>query len=148
MQLWQLIIVVLFAVYSVVGFTVGFRKTYYKKNPFGLSPYLNPIGAFVWADAVVFSVFFFAASVIALLARNFTLFLLIYSVFWMVRSIGEQAYWFLEQFAVNHRNPPHTLKGSKIFHGGSIWVYYQIFWQCVSVVAIISTVYLFVALFS
>lgn len=147
MYLWQNIIVILFAVYSLGGFFLGFRKTYYKKNPFGLTPFLNFLGAFVWADGVVFGLFFFLTSLFAIVVQNFLLFCLVYSVFWVIRSLGEQSYWFHEQFTLHHKNPPHTLKMSKFYPGESIWVHYQIFWQCISVISIISSVYFFVQLF-
>lgn len=143
MHTWQLTILIFVLCYSVVGFILGFRNTYFKKNPFGLAPYLNPLGAFVWADAVVFSAFFALSSLLALFLGNFILFCLVVSVFWVIRSIGEQIYWFLEQFAEKHKNKPRDLKMSKYFPGESIYIYYQIFWQCISVVAIIASVYFF-----
>lgn len=139
----QTIIIVLFGVYSLLGFFLGLKNTRFKKNPYGLTPWLNPMGAFVWTDAVTFGAFFFLASVISYILQDFTLLLLIYSVFWVVRSVGESFYWFLEQFAEKHKNKPENLKGHKFFPGESIYIHYQIFWQCVSVVSIIASVYLF-----
>lgn len=148
MYFWQFFILLFVTAYSLAAFFLGFRNTYSKKNPYGLATLFNPLGAFVWVDAVVFGAFFFFASLISIIAGNFILFCVVYSVFWVIRSVGEQIYWFFEQFAQKHRNPPQTLKMSRFFPGESIWVYYQIFWQCVSVAAIILSVYFFHLLLS
>ncbi len=141
--MFQNLFLVGFLLYSLSGFFVGFRNTHSKKNPYGLSRLFYPIGAFVWADAVIFGLFFSLACVISLFLQNFTLFILTYSLFWTVRSLGEQFYWFLEQFSTTHRNPEHTLWVSKFFPRNSSWIAMQVFWQCISVVSIISTVLAF-----
>ncbi len=143
MQLWQTLALGIILLYSLTSIVLGHINLYKRKNPFGLAPFFNLIGVFVWADAVVFGIFFAIAALAAFILGNILLFLLIYSVFWVIRSIGEQVYWFLEQFAQNHRNSPTSLKMSKFYHGESIYIHYQIFWQCISAVAIISSVYFF-----
>lgn len=127
-------------IYSTVGFGFGIGK---RKNPFGLCKYYNPLGAFVWIDVVVFGLFFSLVSLLCLIFGQWVLFWVVFSVFWVVRSIGEQIYWFLEQFASKHRNSPHTLWPHKWFKGEETWIVMQIFWQCISVVSIISSVYFF-----
>lgn len=143
MNIWQGILVTLVAIYSLAGFLLGYRHTKIRNNPYGLSKWFNPISAYVWADAVVFGLFFFLVSIISLILRDLILFLLVFSVFWTVRSIGESVYWFLEQFAVNHRNPEHTLWVSRWFPRNSSWIANQIINQCITVLGIISSVYLF-----
>lgn len=145
--LYSAILLMVF-LYSLLAIAVGYENLYRKKNPFGLTPYFTLLGVFVWADSIVFGVFFALSSLICLVLANFTLFLLVYSVFWVIRSIGEQIYWFLEQFAQDHRNLPASLKMSKFYKGESIYIHYQILWQCVSVIAIISSVYFFYQLLS
>lgn len=132
-----------FLLYSFFGFFVGFKNTSFNKNPYGHSQIFYPLGAFVWADVVVFGLFFSLTCVISLFLQNFTLFVLTYSLFWTVRSIGEQFYWFLEQFSTTHRNPEHTLWISKFFPKNSSWIAMQIFWQCISVASILSTIWSF-----
>lgn len=139
----QNIFIVAFGIYSLSCFLLGFRQVYIKKNPYGLARWFSFLGAFVWTDAVTFGAFFFFASIISLILQDFILFLLIFFVFWAVRSIGETIYWFLEQFANPHKNKPETLQGHTFFPGDSIYIHYQIFWQCVSVISIIASVYLF-----
>lgn len=131
----------LVALYSFISFILGIRQ---RKNPFGLSPFFGPIGSFVWVDNFIFGLFFAIVSVFCFLTSQWILFWLIFSVFWLIRSIGEQIYWFLEQFAHKHRNPPKTLWPHKWFRGEEVWIVMQIFWQCVSVIALIATVYFFV----
>lgn len=139
MIFWQNFFVVLWGVYALSGFLMGIKN---KKNPFGLCNIFNPLGAFVWIDAVVFGLFFLMTSVFCLLSNQWVLFLLIISVFWTIRSLGEVLYWFLEQFATNHRNPPHTLWPYKWFKGEEVWIVMQIFWQVISVIFIVATIYL------
>jgi len=143
MSTWQFILVIFVAVYSIIAFLKGYSETHIKDNPYGLSKWFNPLSAFVWADAVIFGIFFFFVSAFCLIIQDFILFLLVISVFWTVRSIGEQIYWFLEQFAVNHRNPEHTLWMNKWFHRDSVWIANQIYNQCLSVIGIIASAYLF-----
>ncbi len=143
MNIWQGILLVFVAIYSFTAFLKGYRQTKIKNNPYGLSKWFNPLGSFVWADAVIFGIFFFCVSIISFAFRDFILFLLIFSVFWTVRSIGEQLYWFHEQFAVNHRNPEHTLWMHRWFPRNSSWIANQIFNQCLSVIGIILSAYLF-----
>ena len=143
MNIWQISIVIFVAIYSLTGFLLGYRQTKVKKNPYGLSLWFSPISSFVWADAVIFGLFFFLVSVLSLILQDFILFLLIFSVFWTVRSIGESFYWFHEQFAVTHRNPEHTLWTSKWFPRNSSWIANQIINQCITVIGTISSVFLF-----
>lgn len=140
MVFWQSYIVVLWGVYAFCGFLLGLKN---KKNSFGLCNVFNPLGAFVWIDAIVFGLFFFLVSIFCLLLNQWIIFLLIISVFWMIRSLGEVLYWFLEQFAVKHRNPPHTLWPYEWFKGEEVWIVMQIFWQCIAVVGIVTSVVLF-----
>lgn len=126
--------------YSLSALLLGIK---HRKNPFGLTPQFNLISAFVWVDTIVFGAFFVLVSVLCLLVQDFVLFLLIFSVFWTIRSIGEQMYWFHEQFTLKHRNPPSTLWPSKFFNGEEVWIVMQIVLQCISVISIISSVYLF-----
>ena len=130
----------IFLLYSLSALILGLKN---KKNPFGLTPQFNLISAFVWVDTIVFGAFFALASLLCLILQDFILFLLIFSVFWTIRSIGEQMYWFNEQFALKHKNPPHTLWPSKFFKGEEVWIVMQIVLQCISVISLISSVFLF-----
>jgi len=127
-------------VYSLVAFIIGFigiRKSRY--NAFGGNFFLNIVGAFVWADAAIFGIFWGVLSLILALLDQTTLFLLFLSIFWIVRSLGEILYWMHEQFTVNKRN--HTLPWSQFFQDDSILFVYQIFWQCIMVISILLTIY-------
>lgn len=135
-----------FLVYSLLGFVIGFKNTFFRKNPYGHSQIFYLLGAFVWADSLVFGLFFALVSLVCLVLQNFALFVLSFSLFWAIRSIGEQFYWFLEQFSTVHKNPEHTLWVSRIFPRNSSWIALQTFWQCVSVVSIVSTVWAFFTL--
>ena len=138
MQIWQILIVTFFGGFSLIGFLLGTRQCL-KNNPYGLTYPFNIIGAFVWADTVVFGAFWTLVCLVSLALSNWLLFLLFVSLFWLVRSVGETLYWFNQQFSSRNRNPAHTLWISKIFPGDSSWVAMQIFWQCTTVVTLITS---------
>jgi hypothetical protein len=141
MQLWQKVIILVYAFFSLFGLVKGYLETKNKKNAYGDSLILYLIGAFVWADAVVFGIFWIFVSVTVLLLDSWALFLLIISVFWLVRSVGETIYWFNQQFSKINRNPPENYLIYKIFQNDSVWFVYQIFWQCMTVVSIVASIY-------
>lgn len=138
MEIFTQVFLIGFLMYSLASFTQGVRN---RAKPFGLSRFYNLNGSFVWIDNTVFGLFFVLVCAFCLFTSQFILFWLIFSLFWAVRAIGEQIYWFLEQFAVTHRNKPATLWPYRWFKGEETWVVMQIFWQCVSVVAIVSSIY-------
>ncbi len=138
----QALVVSSYGFFALSGFFRGLHQCIKKKNPYGLTYPYNLIGAFVWADTVVFGLFWSIASFVSIILNSWLLFLLTFSVFWLIRSIGETIYWFNQQFAVRDRNPYHTLILSKIFPGDSSWVALQIIWQCIAVATTISSIYL------
>jgi hypothetical protein len=77
MQLWQKVIILVYAFFSLFGLVKGYLETKNKKNAYGDSLILYLIGAFVWADAVVFGIFWIFVSVTVLLLDSWVLFLLI-----------------------------------------------------------------------
>ncbi len=134
--------IVIYGTISLLIFIKGFFESAKKKNPFGETPFLSWAGVFVWGDAVIFGLFWFLSSLVCYFLKDWILFLLIISVFWVVRSLGETIYWLNQQFSAINRNPPEKLLGYRFFKNDSIWFVYQIFWQCITVVSIISTIYL------
>ncbi len=142
MEIWQVILVFVFGLFSFSGFLLGLQNCTRKKNPYGLTYPFNIIGAFVWADTVIFGLFWTLVALIVLSLSDWFLFLITLSIFWFVRSLGETIYWFNQQFAVKNRNPAHTLWISRIFPGDSSWIALQIFWQCVAVTTSISSIFL------
>jgi hypothetical protein len=131
----------LFALFNFFVFCKSFYECKYKKNALGWTAWLNPIGAFVWGDAVVFSAFWVLVSLVVWRLNDWLLFLLIVALFWLVRSIGETIYWFNQQFSLIDRNPPKKMIGYSIFHNDSIWFVYQIIWQCVTVISLVLSLY-------
>jgi hypothetical protein len=142
MEKWQYIFVFIFGLISLLISLKGFKESSSKNNSFGLTPYLLPFGIFVWGDAVIFGFFWLLVSSITLLLNDWILFLLIISVFWVVRSFGETIYWFNQQFSKINRNPPEKFWLFKYFHNDSVWFIHQIIWQCIAVISIIITIYL------
>lgn len=141
MNIFHQTIIFAYGLVSFLAFLKGLYDTRNKKNAFGLTPYLSILGIFVWGDAVVFGLFWTLISIISLFLKDWYLFLLIISVFWLVRSLGETIYWLNQQFSKINRNPPEKLFGYFFFQNDSIWFAYQIYWQCVTIVSVVFTIY-------
>lgn len=144
MNIQQQAVIFVYGLINLLVFIRGFYESKNNKNAYGLTPYLCILGIFAWGDAVVFGFFWVTASIISFLLKDWYLFLLIISVFWVVRSIGETIYWFNQQFStkVYDWNKPENLSWHSVFHNDSIWFIYQITWQCFTVVSIILSIYL------
>jgi hypothetical protein len=142
MALWQQIIIVSFGLLNIGFFIKGYYEITKKKNAFGLTNYLLFLGVFVWGDIFVLGPFWMLVSLVTLLLQDWYLFLLIISVFWVVRSFGEVMYWLNEQFSGKNRNLPHTLRFHKIFQSEAVWFIYQLIWQCMLVMSITATLFL------
>lgn len=110
-----------------------------KHKSFTVEPWLFCTGSFVWADVLVFSPFWICVSLLAIFLNSWLFFLVVISVFWLVRSAGEVLYWFLEQFTGHQRNKAHDLIGYNLVKSEAIYFVYQIFWQCILVLTIITT---------
>jgi hypothetical protein len=138
----QTFIISIFGTISFFTAIKGFFESFFKNNPFGQYFPLFFLGIFVWADAVILGLFWSLISLTCLLLNDWILFLLIISLFWVIRSLGEIIYWLNQQFSPIIRNPPKNLMGYKFFHNDSIWFVYQVFWQCAMIVSIVSSIYL------
>lgn len=139
----SIVFIIVFGIGSFLLTIKAYQECKHKKNSFGLTPKVcNIYGSFVWADHLIFGLFWTGVSLLCILLNDWILFLLIVSVFWLVRSIGETTYWFLQQFAPRSGNEPERLWVSRIVHNDAAWFVHQIFWQCVSVAAIITTIFL------
>ncbi len=139
MQNLLLIFVFLFSVLSSV-------KAYFackSKSTILARPWkaCEPFGSFVWADHIIIGPFWILASFFCFVLQDFTLFLLIVSVFWLIRSGGETFYWFLQQFHPRVGNEPEQFWINKHVPGEAVWFLHQIFWQCISVVALICSAF-------
>jgi len=141
MSYFQKILIVVYGVMSFLCCLKGFNECYKKKNAFGETPLLYPFGMFVWGDTVVFGIFWILVTVVVLLLNDWVLFLLIVSIFWVVRSLGESIYWINQQFSKLNRNPPEKFWFYKYFKNDSVHYVNQIFWQCVTVISIVFTIY-------
>lgn len=142
MNPYQFIFVTFYGLLALLFTLRAIYEVTRKHNPFGLTPWLLPYGIFVWGDGVILGTFWFVISVVSLLLKNWYLFLLFISSFWFIRSLGETIYWLSEQFSTKNRNPPETLFGYKLFKNDSIWFVYQTFYQCLTVITLVITIYL------
>ena len=137
----QINIISIFGIISLLTAIKGFYESSVKNNPFGLTYPLFPFGIFVWGDAAVLGLFWSLVSLVCFLLNDWILFLLIISLYWFVRSFGEIIYWLNQQFSPIIRNLPKK-SGYKFFRNDSIWFINQLYWQCVMIVSIVSTIYL------
>lgn len=143
MELWQQLLIGGYSLLAGILGVYSYRQCKTKKNSFGDTSLLYAaFGAFVYADMVVFGLFFALVGLLTILLQDFLLFLLIISVFWLIRSLGETIYWFLQQFMPRRGNQPEKFRIHKIFHNDSVWFVLQIYWQCITVLSIIATIYL------
>lgn len=144
MTTWQQALILFFALVSLLSFLKGIYESKNKKNAYGLiGSWLMPWGIIAWGDAVVFGPFWVIVSTAVLILNDWYLFLLIVSVFWVVRSLGETIYWFNQQFSskIYEWNKPENLPWHNIFHDDSVWYIHQILWQCAAVISIIASIY-------
>jgi hypothetical protein len=143
MEDWQKLIIAVFTAYSIAAFIQGVRESYKGKNTHGSSALYAFTGAFVWADAVAFGLFWTLASIFAYYRQDWILFLLFLSVFWTVRAWGEATFFFNQQFSKKVLVKPKNMRLTyKFFQNDSVWFVRQVQWQCVMVIGIIATIYL------
>lgn len=140
MQNWQALFLLAYASTSLFLAVKGFYESSKKGNAFG-TVHSFTMGAYVWGDAVVFGAFWFLVSIVTLLLSDWVLFWLIFSLFWVVRSFGETIYWFNEQHAVKKRVNIKKKYLYKYFHNDSVLFIYQIIQQCITVVALVASIY-------
>lgn len=142
MQTWQFIVIGIFWAYATLAFFRAIRQVIEHSNPFGLATPFILTGSFVWGDAVIFGLFWNVVIAFVLIHQDWFLMLLVYSVFWFFRSIGETIYWLNQQFSSINRNPPEKFAHFAIFKGDSAWFINQIIYQCLSVITGITSLYL------
>jgi|GEM_PF-476719 len=143
MNLSEKYAVVIYGIFSLMVFIKGVHQAIIKKNPYGQTTFIFWMGIFVWGDAVVLGLFWFLISLVSYLLKDWYLFLLVISVYWTVRSLGETIYWLNHQFALkDNSNFYKGLMGYGFFKSNAILFVYQVFLQCITVVSIIATIYL------
>jgi hypothetical protein len=133
----------IYSVLVIVGlltFVFSYLKSK-KGESFVVTNYLFFLGIFVWGDGLIFGPLWSIAGVFFGLQNDLTGLLVFISVFWLVRSYGEVMYWMQEQFVKNHRNDCKKMIGYSIVKNESIYFLYQIVWQSVMIISIISTIY-------
>lgn len=133
-------ILVFLAIFAGIATYFGLRNSAQKKNSFGLTPLLSPLGIFVWGDAITIGPFWLGVAALAYITQEPHLLYLCISLFWLVRAHGEVQYWLHEQFVSKHRNAPSSLLFNSLFQDQAVWFGYQTFWQCVMVFAGVASV--------
>lgn len=107
------------------------------------------VGAYVWEDVIVFAPLFLAMALLTLLTQDLRIGLLCFLVFWVVRSLGETVYFFLEQF-LEPKVMPHNIRRqlemvSNMFGGiatQKAYILMQIMFQTVTVTGVVCIILL------
>lgn len=141
MLLREQIVLISFILFSIFGFFLGLYKSYKHKAAFEINHYFLPLGVFAYGDFVIFGPFWIIVSLFALITQSWIFFCFIYSIFWVVRSVGETIYWFNQQFSTIVHYKANAFWPYKIFQNDSVWFIYQIIMQCITVVSIIASLY-------
>jgi hypothetical protein len=144
--MWLRVLFLLVALLCLALFFLAYRHVRHSNETYGFIHFWGiAVGAFVWEDLMIFSLFFMIASSLVAVLRNLRLGLLLLVSFWMVRSAGETLYFFLQQFhrpehpphnIAEHFAPLHWLFGR--ISAQKCFIIMQIFWQTILVVAIAS----------
>ena len=110
-----------------------------------------PLGAFVWEDLLIFSIANAIACLFVTFIKDFRYIFIYFLSFWLVRSIGETFYWFLQQFSVNTLYPHDQYSWNRnriielLFGELSNQKYFiinQISWQIVTVFCICGFIFI------
>lgn len=139
---WQKIIVTIYGLFALVTFIKSLYECAWKNNNYQDVLLIWAFGAFVWADGVVFGLFWFFTALFSLVVDSWILFLLVLSVFWAVRTLGESIFFFNMQFHPLEKYPPKYFAIHKHFHNESVFFAFQVAWHCVTVVCIVLSIYL------
>lgn len=138
-----------------IAFLVGIIVSYYQirfqsgKIQF-IYRWAFPVGSFVWEDLFIFSLYGLFATLVTLITQQLRLGLLFFIVFWLVRSIGETMYFFLQQF-IQPKHAPHYLDNihfivlRRLFGPLSkqqCYIIMQIVFQVITMIALVSLVVL------
>ena len=83
--------------------------------------YFKTIGIYVWGDALIFVPFHIIIFIFSLISLPFGL--LLWAVFFSIRSLGEITYWFLQQFSDRSYRPYDF--GFKHLDNHAVYIFYQ-----------------------
>ncbi|MFA5136182.1 MAG: hypothetical protein WC489_02215 [Patescibacteria group bacterium] len=135
-------IITVFLIVNLFICLKSYQESRYRKNVYGTTPFLYLLGIFVWGDGIIIGLFWCLASLVVFFANDLYLYAVFVSYFWVVRSFGEIIYWLNQQFSSKDRNPAKKTLIHTIFPYDSYLFAYQVFWQCVLVLALIASVYI------
>jgi len=142
MLIWQKLIILIYCLFSLGVFLKSLYECAWKRNNYQDVLLLWAVGGFVWADGVVYGLFWFLTSLVCLVLGNWALFLLTVSVYWAVRTAGESFFFFNMQFQPLEKYPPKYFALYKHFHNESVYFAFQVTWHCVTAICIVLSIYL------
>lgn len=138
------------ALLYVCLFLLAIQKVRGSGDKFGFIYFWGPlVGAFVWEDVLIFAPAFLVMTLITLFTRDLRIGLLLFLIFWIVRSSGETLYFFLEQFFEPTHEPHDIRRHVQIIQkmlGGiclqKTYIIMQVLFQVLDIAAISATVLL------
>ena len=145
MQDWQQLVIIGYILLGLLGTYIGYRKSRFEKDYYRSFVGIFAIyGAFVWADIILFGIFWAIFGLVAIILKSWIFFLLSLSLFWLVRGLGETIYWFNQQFSTFDPTLIHKRGIFKIFDNDKYTSRFmmQVFSQCITVASALATIYL------
>ena len=98
--------------------------------------YINKFGVYVWGDAIVFIPFHLIVFLFSLISLRFAL--LIWAIFFSIRSLGEIMFWFLQQFSDRSYRPDDF--GFCKLDNNAIYILYQTLMTVQATVSIVAAI--------
>lgn len=106
----MMLFIALYTTLHLILFLASYFKI--KNNNLGTLDFIYkfsfPFGAFVWEDLLIFSLFNLGIIIAILAFKDLRIGLVLFIVFWIVRSTGETIYFFLQQF-IQPKHHPHFI---------------------------------------
>jgi hypothetical protein len=129
----QIIFYTILASISVLVFFLGLKNSQ-KGNFYNETFLLNPLGIFVWGDALILGPFWLVSSFIFIFICPLNV-LRYYLLFWAIRSFFEVIYWLNHQAVKDDYNPPMFRK-IKWLKANESAILYQLMNSCQFILAL------------
>ncbi|MDD3648410.1 MAG: hypothetical protein PHS44_08005 [Candidatus Dojkabacteria bacterium] len=140
------------AVLSSVFFILSYLKVRNSGDGWNLILWGSMWGAFIWEDLLILSVYNVVASIIVLILKDNRYVFVFGLFFWLIRSLGEVQYWFLQQFnqPVGFPHNQYDWKDNGLqrtllgdLSDQNYFIIYQVSMQVIAVICLVGLSYLF-----
>lgn len=139
---WQQLTILITGLLGLISLVLGIYWAVVKDLSFYKpSRIFNPIGVFVYVDGIVIGLFWFLTAILIFYFNDWPVFILTYTAFWFIRSLGEVQYWINQQFAGNGLEKAADYPLNRYIKGKALWVTFQIFWQVIAAFLLVALIY-------